>query len=181
MARRLHNSLKLLEMFSAGFVVRYERTNKRRKLRYDQIDIAWQTMDRKQLHSALEWLKLSGLTTTVKEGNSRERIKITNRGRARLLDHHLKTQAIRKPKRWDKKWRLVMYDIPENRKSVRDTLRKRLKDMGFLEFQKSTFVHPYPCYDEVNFVINYYSIEDHVYCVDATIKPDRKLRAMFKV
>ncbi|MEK7118238.1 MAG: hypothetical protein AAB869_01380, partial [Patescibacteria group bacterium] len=53
---------------------------------------------------------------------------------------------------------VVMFDVPGNLKKVRDTLRLHFKNMGFYEFQKSVFVHPYPCKDEIEFIIEHYDI-----------------------
>jgi CRISPR-associated endonuclease Cas2 len=47
-------------------------------------------------------------------------------------------------KPWDKKWRLVSFDIPEKQRLVRDNLRKQLKILGFKHFQRSVWVSPLP-------------------------------------
>jgi DNA-binding transcriptional regulator PaaX len=51
--------------------------------------------------------------------------------------------------RWDKKWRLVIFDIPEKKKVARDVLRGKLKLWGFRQLQKSVWIWPYPCRQEV--------------------------------
>jgi len=43
-------------------------------------------------------------------------------------------------KQWDKKWRIVIYDIPEDKRGVRDLFRRRLKEWGFKLWQKSTWI-----------------------------------------
>lgn len=43
-------------------------------------------------------------------------------------------------KPWDKKWRIVIYDIPENKRRIRDLFRRRLKEWGFKLWQKSTWI-----------------------------------------
>jgi len=45
--------------------------------------------------------------------------------------------------RWDGRWRLVFFDIPENRRPVRDYVRNILKRLGFREFQRSTWIYPH--------------------------------------
>lgn len=40
---------------------------------------------------------------------------------------------------WDGKWRIVVFDIPENKRLVRDILRSRLKLWGFKPWQKSVW------------------------------------------
>lgn len=69
---------------------------------------------------------------------------------------------IKKPAKWDGKWRIVMFDIPEKLKKLRDSLRFHFRGIGLLEFQKSVFVHPYPCNKEIEFIIELYNAKKHV-------------------
>ena len=62
---------------------------------------------------------------------------------------------------------MVIFDIPEKKRRARDVLRETLKRMGFYEFQKSVFVHPYPCQDEMDYIIEYYNIRPYVRIVTA--------------
>lgn len=50
---------------------------------------------------------------------------------------------------WDGKWRVVMFDIPQELNRERDRFRSRLKVLGFQMIQKSVFVLPYPCQEEL--------------------------------
>ncbi|MBI4239883.1 hypothetical protein HY620_02765 [Candidatus Uhrbacteria bacterium] len=70
--------------------------------------------------------------------------------------------AIEKPKRWDKKWRLVLFDIPESHKYQRDLLQKKLREMGFYPCQKSAWIHPFPCSELIEFLKNLYNIKPFV-------------------
>ena len=51
------------------------------------------------------------------------------------------TEAIKQ--KWDGKWRIVLFDVPESKRPVRDYLRGVLKRHGFCEFQRSMWVWPY--------------------------------------
>jgi DNA-binding transcriptional regulator PaaX len=44
---------------------------------------------------------------------------------------------------WDGKWRMVLFDIPESKRPIRDYIRGVLKRMGFREFQRSMWIYPY--------------------------------------
>lgn len=50
---------------------------------------------------------------------------------------------------WDGIWRIVAYDIPDDKKSERDHFRNRLKSWGFEDLQKSMLVIPYECKEEI--------------------------------
>jgi len=47
-------------------------------------------------------------------------------------------------RRWDARWRLVLYDVPEARSSTRNKLRRYLQDRGFGYLQKSVWITPDP-------------------------------------
>lgn len=42
-------------------------------------------------------------------------------------------------KDWDGKWRIVLFDIPEQKRTIRMLLRKKLKEWGFIQWQKSVW------------------------------------------
>lgn len=46
-------------------------------------------------------------------------------------------------KSWDSKWRIVMFDIEEINKMIRNQLRRKLKELGFGMLQKSVFISPH--------------------------------------
>ncbi len=48
-----------------------------------------------------------------------------------------------KPEKWDGKWRMIFFDIPEKKRRYRDELRRMLKTIGFKEFQQSIWAYPY--------------------------------------
>lgn len=107
-------------------------------------------------------------------------IKITKKGKMRALRYKVSEIAVKKPKRWDRKWRLVIFDIPENYKRVRDIFRDHLKIMGFYQLQKSVWVHPYPCFDEVEFLRQIYRVGiDVTYIVAEQIEDESRLRECF--
>ncbi|MDP3935357.1 MAG: hypothetical protein Q8Q46_04040 [Candidatus Giovannonibacteria bacterium] len=49
-----------------------------------------------------------------------------------------------KPKRWDGKWRIIIFDVPEKIRGKRDLLRKELNNFGFTQLQRSVWAYPYP-------------------------------------
>ena len=52
-------------------------------------------------------------------------------------------------KRWDGKWRVVIFDIPEKERRTRDFLRAKLKELGFGAWQKSIFISPYDWAEDI--------------------------------
>lgn len=69
---------------------------------------------------------------------------------------------IEKPDRWDGLWRCAIFDIPEKQKSLRNALRAKLKELGFVQVQKSVWVCPYPCRDELKALADYYHLGNYL-------------------
>ncbi len=95
-------------------------------------------------------------------------LKITPRGRAVFLQKRIYELKIKKQQKWDKIWRVVIFDIPNNLGKKRDTFRQRLKNMGFFQFQKSAFIIPYPCQQELETTLEYYGLFDYITYLEAT-------------
>ncbi len=181
MARRAILAGKILQLLATGFVLGFTKRGRFRREILEECDRIWYSIDRKQLNHALRKLKIMGLVKTSPASDFKERYVLTPAGKSKFLLHQYYTLTLKGRKRWDGKWRMVLFDIPEARRKVRDALRKKLKELGFLEFQKSVFIFPYPCDDEINFVINFLDIADYAYCVEAAITPDAAFRSHFKL
>jgi len=58
----------------------------------------------------------------------------------------------RKTKKWDGRWFLVIFDVPEEQKNKRDYIRRFLTDLGFYPYQKSVYLFPYECEKEIKLI-----------------------------
>ena len=170
---------KIFNILANGFFLSLSRDKRQRFQLHKECDRIWHTIDRKRLYQILRRLRVEGLIEIIKHANSVEKIKLTKRGKMRWLQYQFNDLELKSLKRWDKKWCIVLFDIPESQKRIRDSLRKKLKKLGFLEFQKSVFIYPYPCEDEINFIINFFNIEDYVYYIEAPISSDYNFRRYF--
>ena len=86
----------------------------------------------------------------------------------------------RNPARWDGKWRIVIYDVPEIRKKDRDYLRRLLIQHGFSLLQASVWISPYPVPRSFNQQLWNMKIKYHVlYLLVNEIDYDKKLRKLF--
>lgn len=83
-------------------------------------------------------------------------------GQKLLLKYRFDTLVIPRPKEWDGKWRVVIFDIPEAKKHAREVLRKKLKELGFYQLQRSVFVYPFECQHEIELITRVYEIESYV-------------------
>ncbi len=101
-------------------------------------------MDPTDIAHALFNLKNSGVVSIYEKNNQRF-IKLTKKGELKVL---LQKTQINKKQKWDGKWRLIIFDIPEGSRKLRNLLRRLLKQAGFKKLQASVFVSPYPLNQE---------------------------------
>ncbi|MFH1631658.1 MAG: CRISPR-associated endonuclease Cas2 [bacterium] len=108
-------------------------------------------------------------------------IKITEKGRRCLVEYNIDTIKIHKIP-WDGKWRIVVYDIPEKHRHARFVLRDKLKQIGFIKLQKSVWICPYECQNEIDFICEVYSVSQYVnYIITEKIDADQALRTKFSL
>ena len=69
--------------------------------------------------------------------------KITEKGKDRLKAHMVSEEGINIPERWDGRWYLITFDIPETKKVVRNQLILTLKRHGFVNYAKGLWLIPY--------------------------------------
>ncbi len=170
----------MLSLLASGIVLGYIKDQKQRKELIRESDRIWRSIDRNQLFHALNILKMKKLVRVVEMADN-NRVSINNRGRIRARRYLLDSLEVKKTKKWDGKWRIVIFDVPESRKSVRDGLRYHLKRLGFSEFQKSVFAIPYPCEDEIVTLINLMGLKDYVRYLESSISYEADLKKEFKL
>ncbi len=86
----------------------------------------------------------------------------------------------KKPKRWDGKWRVLVFDIPEYRRTMRDRIRKTLVGLGFHRLQDSVWVYPYDCEDLITLLkADFHIGKDVLYVVADAIEYDAPLKKHF--
>lgn len=112
----------------------------------------------------------------VKKTNGDIELSITEDGQRRLKRYDTKLFVINPPKAWDGKWRIVGFDIPERWRQARDSLRDLLKRLGFYPLQKSVWVIPWPCRDEIEVIRYAYALEkDLWFCETDTLDREVEL------
>jgi len=79
-------------------------------------------------------------------------LKITRGGRMYLLKCLSlgEGKELNKNKKWDGKWRVLIFDIPESKRFDRDNVRHALVSIGFMRLQDSVWVYPYNCEDLIS-------------------------------
>ncbi len=104
-------------------------------------------------------------------------LELTQKGRVRFARYGLARKFLR-PKRWDGKWRVLIYDVPEERRKDRDRLKDHLRAIGFIPLQESVYIFPYDCASEVRDALEYLKLRDRaVLLLAATLEGEDQLIA----
>jgi len=88
---------------------------------------------------------------------------------------------IARPKKWDGKWRLVIFDIAQLKKFYREAFRGKLKELGFYPLQKSVWIYPFDCRDEFELLRDFFGLSEKEVRLIVTedIGKDNWLREIF--
>ncbi len=107
-------------------------------------------------------------------------LKLTHKGEARLRQLEVSDFQMTIPKRWDGKWRVLIFDISERRRVLRDKVRCTLVAIGFVRLQDSVWVYPYDCEDLITLLKADFKIgKDLLYMMVDSIENDKWLREVF--
>lgn len=130
---------------------------------------------------SITYLKHQRLVSVIEKGGQ-QILTLSEKGKQKVLQYNLDKIFIKKPKKWDGWWRLVVFDIPEDIRQGRDALRDKLKHLGFYQLQKSCFVYPYECKDEIDFITEIFEISPYVnFIVAKEIEGQERLERFFDV
>lgn len=122
----------------------------------------WSKINEYSLNRAIKSLYESKLVEAREGENSLMTVVLSENGKKKALTYNMDTMTVKKPEIWDGKWRMIMFDIPNKRRKERDVLRSLLKQLGFIKYQESAFIIPYECKNEVDYVVEFFNLRQHV-------------------
>ncbi|MFH0912368.1 MAG: hypothetical protein V1807_01780 [Patescibacteria group bacterium] len=126
------------------------------------------TLKPNHLQKKFNELKKQGLIM-IGEQNGQVKISLTKEGKKKVLAYQVDTMELKHPAKWDGKWRIVIFDIPEGLKNNRNTFREKLIDLGFEHIQDSVWISKYPCREEIDFLAHLFEIWPHVDLIEGQI------------
>lgn len=141
-----------------------------------------QKYKRKKVYDAFYRLRKDGCIYMERK-NHRVSIKLTEKGRKKANWMQINELKIKKPKKWDGKWRIVMFDISQLKNFYREIFRGKIKELGFCQIQKSVWVFPYKCKDEINLLKDFLGLKDKEVrlVISSDIGKENWLREKFKI
>jgi len=123
----------------------------------------------REFRRIVNYMKRAELVGSYEHG-----ITITEKGRQRLARSEFNDLRIKRPAKWDGKWRLVVFDIPEENKTGRNALTAKLNKLGFQPLQRSVWIHPFHCHEEIEVVALHYKFTNFITYLETNYidKPD---------
>lgn len=102
--------------------------------------------DAKTSYALVRALKnlVEGGYAEIRKTERHDYAKLTASGKNKLNTMALESKDALVPQTWDGFWRIILLDLPENRKSERESLRYLLKKAGFVCLKNSAWISPYP-------------------------------------
>jgi len=121
----------------------------------------------------------------IKKGlleNKNNQLRITSGGK-RYLFKCLSlgdNKELNKNKKWDGKWRILIFDIPEGRRFDRDNIRRALVSIGFMRLQNSVWIYPYNCEELISLLKADTEMDkDVLYMIVEALENDDEVRKYF--
>lgn len=121
----------------------------------------WREFDRIKFSQNLYRLKTRKIIRVYQEGKDKY-LELMPKGADHVRKYLLSEMQVEPPQKWDGKWRIIVFDIPDDKKTERNVFREHLKRMGFVQFQESVFIFPFECKKEINFITTNYYIDPYV-------------------
>lgn len=137
---------------------------------------------RKKAYDTFYRLWREGCIKTEKR-NHQIYIRLTEKGKSRAGMYQINDLKIKTPQRWDKKWRLVIFDIAELKRFKRDAFRGILRNLGMVPLQQSVWVYPHHCKDEIDLLRDFFGLtsKELRLAVADTIGDDAAVRKQFSL
>lgn len=152
---------KILLLLVGGVALLCANTSRKQNYVLKAFSREWAKIDKKEINNGIKYLYKLGYVEKQKGNDNIFKVIPTKKGKLKILDNKLENLKLKKEK-WDKKWRMVSFDIPEKYKNGRDVLRRKLKKVGFCELQKSVLITPYDCKEEIFDLVKHFELDKYV-------------------
>lgn len=134
----------------------------------------------RQMWRCFNYLKKKRILEFVREEDDGLVYRLSSSGKNRVRKFMIDELTINEPEDWDGKWRLITFDIPERHRQARQALAKKLKETGFYQCQKSVWVHPFPCDEEIEFLKDVFGIHPFIKIFEVNQMTDGKTLHYFQ-
>jgi hypothetical protein len=111
-------------------------------------------------------------------------VTLTNEGRRLVKLYKIDDMKLPKPPKWDKKWRIITYDIPTKQRKASIALSAKFHQLGMFRLQKSIWIYPHDCKDDIDSICAIFGVnpDNHVlYLTSERIPRESEVRRHFEM
>ena len=155
---------KLLILLVGGLILSFEKSPAKMHRNLWLLAKEWKKVNQQSLYRSVQRLSSQKLLEKKSLPNGSCILVLTKEGKRQARIQQLFGSSIRfkNKKDWDKKWRVILFDIPEKSRRFRGILREHLYELKFYKLQQSVFVSPYPCEKQLAELVSLYKAEAFV-------------------
>jgi DNA-binding transcriptional regulator PaaX len=119
----------------------------------------------------------------IEKKNQQIYIRLTEKGKRKASWFQIDSLRINQPKKWDRNWRIVLFDIAQIKKIYREAFRGKLKELGFHQLQKSVWVHAFDCQAEIDLLKDFFGLSSKELrlIISRDIGNNKELKRFFKL
>lgn len=153
-----------------------------RIIKFSKYQLKKKELEKKRFYNAFSYLRRRGLVRMEYTGKQLE-ISLTEEGKKYVGKYQIDDLEIKKPKKWDKIWRILIFDIGEKNKIKREALRGKIKQLGLFQLQKSVWVCPYNFRKEMYILRNFFGLKNREMkvIIASEIEDEEEIKLFFNI
>lgn len=134
----------------------------------------------KSFYNSFLYLRKNGYIE-AENRNGQIYISLTKEGKKKAGRYQIDDLEIKKPKKWDGKWRILIFDVKDRDRIKREALRGKIKELGLYQLQKSVWVYPHPFYGELDLLRSFFNLTKYEmqFIVATSVENDWKAKKHF--
>jgi CRISPR/Cas system-associated endoribonuclease Cas2 len=112
-----------------------------------------------KFYSAFVYMRKNGLISIEYKGRQMY-FSLTDEGKKRAGRYKINDLKIKKDRKWNGNWYVLIFDIEDKQKIKREALRGKIKELGLYQLQKSVWVCPYDFGKQIKLLRDFFGLTD---------------------
>lgn len=120
---------------------------------------------------------------TWEENDGKIYVTLSEEGTYKIQEYNFDEMVLPQKRKWNGRWHVVIFDIPDKKKAAREALREKFQELGMVMLQKSVWVWPYECRNEIRFIQDVFGLNEKEvnYIIADFIEEERNLLKHFNL